>query len=97
LYLKYYNLLKRLQQGSPTRYSRAPGRPQGPNRSPAGIGVARGSILAKALAFFVVLCFERRCLKQNNAARLKSKYLVPTKISVGYATTRGPVLKTTLA
>jgi len=28
LYLKYYNLLKRLQQGSPTWCPRAPGRPR---------------------------------------------------------------------
>jgi len=36
-----------------------------------------GGILVKFLAFFVVLCFERCCPKQNNAARWKSKYLVP--------------------
>jgi len=29
------------------------------------------------LAYLVVLCFERRCPKQNTVARLKSKYLAP--------------------
>jgi len=84
-------LLKHLQQGSPTWYPRAPGHSQGPSRSPAGVGAARGSILVKFQAFFVVLHFERCCPKQNNATRWKSKYLVPTKISAGYATARGLV------
>jgi len=42
LYIKYYNLLKRLQQGSPTWCPRAPGRPQGSSRLSAGMGVAPG-------------------------------------------------------
>jgi len=34
----------------------------------------------KFLAYLVVLCFERRCPKQNTVAHLKSKYLAPPNI-----------------
>jgi len=59
-----------------------------------------GGIIVKFLAFFVVLCFERFCTKQNSAARWSQniwKYLVLQKIRAGCATTHGPVLKITLA
>jgi len=69
-------------QGSPTWCSRAPGRPQGPTRSPAGICVARGgAIHPNFLAFLLFLCFERCCPKQDPASRWRSQYLVSLKIS----------------
>jgi len=33
------------------------------------------------LAYFVILCFERFCLKQNTVARLKSNNLATKKFS----------------
>ena len=42
------------------------------------------------LAYLVVLCFERRCLKQNTVARLKSKIFAPPKFWAGYTTEPGP-------
>jgi len=44
--------------------------------------------LINFLAYLVILCFERRCPKQNTVARLKSKFLAPTKkyFWAGYAT-----------
>jgi len=42
--------------------------------------------LAKFLTYLVIFCFERRCLKQNTPARLKSKYVVPPKFWLGYDT-----------
>jgi len=44
------------------------------------IDVARGGMAPKFLACLVVLCFERRCFKENTVARLKSKYLALQKI-----------------
>jgi len=41
---------------------------------------------AKFLAYLVILCFERRCPKQNTAARLRAKYLAPQNFWAGYAT-----------
>ena len=38
-------------------------------------GVGRGSLHPKFLALFVILCFERRCRKQNNYCSLKVKIL----------------------
>jgi len=35
----------------------------------------QGEISLKFLAFLIILCFERRCRKQNTVARLKSKDL----------------------
>jgi len=37
-------------------------------------------MLPKFLAYLVILCFERRCLKQNTVARLKLSDLVHPKI-----------------
>jgi len=48
------------------------------------------------LAYIVILCFERRCSKQNTVARLKSNDLARQIISAGYATApavaSGPLL-----
>ena len=51
----------------------------------------RGSA-SQILAYLIILCFERRCPKQNTVARLKSKilpltnFLAPPKIWADYAT-----------
>jgi len=42
------HFVDKVQQGSPTWCPRAPGRLQGPSRSPAGTGVARGATGAMA-------------------------------------------------
>jgi len=47
---------------------------------------AHGAILPKFLEYLLILCFERRCPKQNTADRPKSKVLAPPKI-FGLATT----------
>jgi len=39
----------------------------------------------KFLAYFVILCFEKRCPKQSSLARLKLKYLPQKKFWAGYA------------
>ena len=40
---------------------------------------AKGIIDPKLLAFLAILCFERRCPKQNTVARLKSRYFSQQK------------------
>jgi len=50
------------------------------------IGVTRGALPLRFLAFFVILYFERWYLKQNAAARLKSADLPRRKFLAGYAT-----------
>jgi len=44
--------------------------------------VEQGSHAPKFLAYLVVLCFEKRCPKQNTVARLKSKYLSQKKFGL---------------
>ena len=46
----------------------------------------KGAISPKFLAFLVILCFERRCRKQNTVARLKTKDLPAPYLWVGYVT-----------
>jgi len=48
--------------------------------------VGKGAISPKFIACLVILCFERRCRKQNTIARLKSKDLTSTILWAGYAT-----------
>jgi len=88
LYLKYYNLLKRLQQWSPTWCKRAPGGPQGPSRSPVGIGVARGSHSRQISSIFCrfVLWF---CPKQNTAARWSQNIWSPTNFGLAMLPSAG--------
>jgi len=45
----------------------------------------KGSMPRKFQAYLVILCFERRCLKSNAVARLKSRDLVPQTLRAGYA------------
>jgi len=54
----------------------------GHRRSQGGKGV----MPPKFLEYFVILCFESRCPKQNTVARLKSNDLAPPTIWAGYAT-----------
>jgi len=58
----------------------------------AKIGVAReglrGHGLPKYLACPVILCFEKRCPKQNTVSRLKSNAWSPLTFWAGYATAR---------
>jgi len=46
----------------------------------------------KLVAYLVILCFERRCPKQNTVARLKSIDFPPKKFWTGHATVRGITL-----
>jgi len=54
------------------------------------MGVARGIKGAmnptRFVAYLLVLCFERRYLKQNTVARLKSSILPPPNVWADYAT-----------
>ena len=43
------------------------------------IGIARAAMPPKFPAYLFVLCFVRRCPKQNTVARLQSKYLTSPK------------------
>ena len=45
------------------------------NVSGTRIDIGKGANFPKFLAFLNILCFERRCRKQNTVARLKSKDL----------------------
>ena len=48
-------------------------------------GVGRGPFPTTFLAFLVILCFGRRCRKQNTVARLKSKHIPAPNLWAGYA------------
>jgi len=59
------------------------------------IGVARGiqgAMSPNVLAYLAILCFEKRCPRQNTVARLKADILAPTffwypkKFWAGYTT-----------
>jgi len=47
---------------------------------------AQGTMPPQFLAYPVILFFEKRCLKQNTVARLKSNILSPPKFLAVYAT-----------
>jgi len=47
---------------------------------------AKGVMHPKFLAFYIILCFERQCAKQNTVVRLKSKDLPTKNFWAGYAT-----------
>jgi len=67
------------EQGSPTWCLRAPGRSQGPSRSPPGIGVtrvAKGGINPQISRISCRFVLWEALSQQNTVARLKSKYLV---------------------
>ena len=58
-------------------------------RMGTNIGLGRGNkraISPKFLAILVILCFERRCRKQNTVAGLRSKDLPALNLWVGYVT-----------
>jgi len=61
-------------------YPWAPGRPPGPTRLTASLGVAK-SMATKFLAFFVVLRFERCCPKQNTVAIAKNENISKTAVT----------------
>jgi len=86
-----------LDQGSPRCCPRAPGRPQGPSRSPTGTGVAKGvmafqiSSISCRFVLWEVSSLTKYCCS------LKGKISGPKKFWAGYATARGPVLKNNIS
>jgi len=49
-------------------------------------GGAKRAMPPKFLETIAILCFERRCSKQNSVIRLKSSILAPPNFWAGYAT-----------